>query len=242
MLNPTATEDDSAFYNTPSTKVLIVPFDATGYSTSWGYTTWAAVNSYLPTEEVNYILTNNGTLYTFSSNNKSETLTIPSTLSYSGNTYSVNKVSRNSLANDNTVKTLTIESGINKIEASALSGCNNLETVSIPESVLEIDNHAFWMCKNLKNVVLPNTLKTLKPEMFVACEELQTITIPNGITKIPFRMFEGCKNLTTVNLPNTITEIQWSAFKDCISLTTINIPDGCTVDPTAFEGTNIQFN
>ena len=247
MLNPTAPPNSSnhisdMFFGTPSTKVLIVPIDATGYSTSWAGTTWSAVNSYLPTEEINYVLTNNETLYTYSSNNKVEELRIPSEVTYQGNTYLVNKVSRNSLANDYKMKTLTIESGINKIEASALSGCNNLETVNIPATVSKIDNHAFWMCKKLKNIELPSNLRTLKPEMFVACEELQEITIPDGITTIPFRMFEGCRNLTTVNLPDTITEIQWSAFKDCVNLTTINKPDGCTVDPTAFEGTNIQFN
>ena len=232
------------FQNTPSTKVLFVPIDAIGYTTSWGNTTWSTVNyTMLPTEEINYKFNDEHLLETFSSNNKTESLTIPHNVLYKGNGYNVEKVSRNSLANDNKIKTLTIESGINKIEASALSGCNNLETVSIPESVSEIDNHAFWMCKNLKNIELPSNLRTLKPEMFVACEELQEITIPSGITTIPFRMFEGCRNLTTVNLPDTITEIQWSAFKDCKSLTEINIPEtGCTIHSTAFEGTNIQFN
>ena len=232
---------NNIFSSTPSTKVLIVPVGATGYSTSWCNTKWAAVNyTMVPTNNVNYKLNDTNIIETFNSNNKTETLTIPNTVTYNGNTFSVNKLSRNSLANDNVVKSLTIESGINKIEASALSGCNNLETVNIPESVAEIDNHVFWMCRNLKNIVLPNTLTQLKPEMFVACEELETITIPNGITTIPFRMFEGCKKLTTVNLPSTINKIQWSAFKDCESLTNITIPSGCNVDTTAFEGTNIK--
>jgi hypothetical protein len=244
MLNPTFPTDDyyyyDMFYDTPSTKVLFVPIGATGYSTDWMDTTWAAVNPVMvPTEEIVYKFNDEHLLETFSSNSKTESLTIPHNVTYKGNGYDVEKLSRNSLANDNKIKTLTIESGINKIEASALSGCNNLETVNIPDSVSEIDNHAFWMCRNLKNVVLPNTLKTLKPEMFVACEELQEITIPSGITTIPFRMFEGCRNLKTVNLPSTINKIQWSAFKDCESLTTINIPDGCTIHSSAFEGTTI---
>jgi hypothetical protein len=242
MLNPTAISitNSQTFYSTPSTKVLFVPIDATGYSTSWGKTTWAAVNRVMvPTDEINYKFNDEHLLETFSSNSKTESLTIPHNVTYKGNGYNVEKVSRNSLANDRVVKTLTINSGINKIEASALSGCNNLETVSIPESVSVIDNHAFWMCRNLKNIVLPSTLTQLKPEMFVDCISLETITIPDGITKIPFRMFEGCKNLKTVNLPSTINKIQWSAFKDCVSLTEINIPDDCEVDDTAFEGTSI---
>jgi hypothetical protein len=228
------------FNGTSSTKVLIVPIGATGYSTSWCSTTWAVVNyNMVPTDNVNYKLNDTNTIETFGSNNKTESLTIPHNVTYKGNGYDVEKVSRNSLANDNKLKTLTIESGINKIEASALSGCNNLETVYIPNSVSEIDNHAFWMCKNLKTVNLPNNLTKLKPEMFVECSSLETITIPEGITVIPFRMFESCDNLHTVNLPTTITEIQWSAFKDCKNLTTINIPSGCNVDSSAFEGTNI---
>jgi hypothetical protein len=242
MLNPTAPTNynSNMFVGTPSTKVLFVPISATGYSTSWCSTTWAVVNyNMVPTEEIVYKFNDEHLLETFSSNSKTESLTIPHNVTYKGNGYDVEKLSRNSLANDNKMKTLTIESGINKIEASALSGCNNLETVNIPDSVTKIDNHAFWMCRNLKNIVLPSTLTQLKPEMFVDCISLETITIPDGITKIPFRMFEGCKNLKTVNLPDTITEIQWSAFKDCVSLTEINIPDDCEVDDTAFEGTSI---
>ena len=214
---------------------------ASGIPTGWLKKTFTPAPIDLTTPEINYVLTNGYfTAYVSSSNNKVDTLTIPRKIIHGGNTYLVDKLSRDSFANDNILKTLTIENGINTIEASALSGCKNLETVIIPESVSKIDNHAFWMCRSLKNIVLPSTLTTLKPEMFVDCVNLETITIPNGITIIPFRMFEGCKKLTTVNLPSTINKIQWSAFKDCECLTTINIPSGCNVDPTAFEGTNIK--
>ena len=212
-----------------------------GIPTGWLKKTFTSTPIDLTTTEINYVLTNGYfTAYVSSSNNKVDTLTIPREIIHEGNTYLVDKLSRDSFANDNILKTLTIENGINTIEASALSGCNNLETIEIPESVSKIDNHAFWMCRSLKNIVLPSTLTTLKPEMFVDCVNLETITIPNGITIIPFRMFEGCKKLTTVNLPSTINKIQWSAFKDCESLTNITIPSGCNVDTTAFEGTNIK--
>ena len=94
----------------------------------------------------NAIVTYRGTNYDSYSNEYTGTVNIPSTVTYSGTTYSV----------------ISIGNG-------AFSGCSGLTSVTIPNSVTTIGKYAFRNCTGLKkiysNIVNPNNV-TLGSEVF----------------------------------------------------------------------------
>ena len=142
-------------------------------------------------------------------------LTIPSSVSYGGNTYSVTSIS-----------------------SCAFYGCTGLTSVSIPNSVANICNYAFYGCTGLTSVTIGNSVAYIMDYAFYGCSGLTSVTIPNSVTSIGDSAFYGCSGLTAVTIGNFVTSIGNSAFSDCTGLTTVNFnADSCFVyTPTTFGG------
>ena len=151
-------------------------------------------------------VTYNGEYHYNSANSYSGSVTIPSSVTYNGTTYTVITIGEN-----------------------AFYGCLSLTSIEIPNSVTTIENQAFFVCTSLANVTLPNSLTTIKNQAFYNCTSLASITIPNSVTTIGSNAFYACTSLASITIPSSVTPIGNSAFSGCSSLTSISVAAGNTI-------------
>ena len=128
----------------------------------------------------------------FSSSNYSglTSVTIPSTVTYNGTTYSVTSIGY-----------------------EAFAGCYSLTSVTIGNSVTSIGGGAFYYCSSLTSITIPNSVTSIGDHAFYYCSSLTSITIPNSVTSIGGGTFEGCSSLTSVTIGNSVTSIGGGAFE-----------------------------
>ncbi len=124
-----------------------------------------------------------------SSGKYSGEITIPSTVTYQSNTYSVTSIGR-----------------------SAFSGCTGLTSVTIGNSVTSIGRSAFSGCSGLTSVTIPYSVTSIGYDAFYGCTGLTSITIPNSVTSIGADAFNGCTGLTSITIPESVTSIGDGAF------------------------------
>ena len=140
-------------------------------------------------------------------------LTIPDTITDSGNPYQVNS-----------------------IQFYAFQNCSELTSVAIPASVTSIGFHAFYGCTSLTSISVDAANPDYSSEGGVLFDKLRTLliqyplgvigsyTVPEGVTSIVDSAFSGCIGLTSVAIPTSVTSIVDSAFSGCIGLTGVAIP------------------
>ena len=116
-------------------------------------------------------------------------LTIPSSVSYNGTTYTVTAIG-----------------------SYAIYDCDGLTSVSIPSSVSSIGNYAFYGCSYLTTVNIPDGITTINDYCFDYCSRLTSITIPSSVTSIKIRAFSNCTGLASISIPNGVTSIGSNAF------------------------------
>ncbi len=148
------------------------------------------------TVEVTY----RGSKYNSYSNEYSGKATIPSSVTYSGTTYSVTSIGE-----------------------FAFYGCGSLTSVTIPESVIKIDKFAFSSCNGLPLITIPNSVTLIGQFAFSNCTGLTSVTIPNRVTSIDSYAFYNCTGLTSVTIGNSVTEIGDYAFSNCTGLIQIHL-------------------
>ena len=196
--------------------------------------------------------------YTNSNNNYANnysgltTVNIPSSVTYSGKTYSVTSIGNYAFRGCRGLTSVTIPNSVTSIGSSAFSYCSGLTSVTIPNSVTSIGYEAFngtpWfnnqpdglvyaglVAYKYKGTMPANTLITLRDGTkgiaggaFMGCSDLTSITIPNSVTSIGGSAFRGCSGLTSVTIPNSVTSIAYEAFCDCSGLTSVTIPNSVT--------------
>ena len=173
-------------------------------------------------------------------------ISIPSSVVYSGKTYSVTSIG-----------------------SYAFEDCSGLTSVTIPNSVTSIGNHAFYSCDALTSVTIGNSVTSIGSYAFNGCSGLTTIIVDEGNSKYDSRedcnaiiesetntLISGCKStiipnsvtsigdyafyycsITSVTIPNSVTSIGSSAFYDCSGLTSVTIPNSVTsIGYSAFSG------
>lgn len=176
-------------------------------------------------------------------------ITIPSSIKFGDNDYTVTAIGENAFNNCSDLTAIVIPNSITKIGRGAFSSCTSLTLVNIPESISEIDNSAFYYCEsidtliwdndnvlfsvqlfewlpNLKHVTLGNIITETNP--FEYCENLTSATILDGTTHIQDYLFGGCSGLTDISIPGSVRSIGECAFMYCTELTSINIPESVT--------------
>ena len=140
-----------------------------------------------------------------------ERAVIPSSVTYSGTTYSVTSISN-----------------------YAFAQCSSLTSVSIPNSVTSIGSNAFWKCSSLTSVTIGNSVTSIAIRTFYECSSLTSVTIGKSVTKIGNEAFYGCSNLESIRIfATTAPTVQSSTFgNDTSSYTGRNNYD---------KGTNILY-
>ena len=139
------------------------------------------------------------------------TLSIPSTVTNAGTTYTVTSIGFN-----------------------AFYECDNLFNITMPTSLTSIGNDAFYGCDSLQHIVIPEGVASVGDSSFYECELVQDISLPSTILSIGKSAFQGLSHITTLTLPRALCYVGGRAFAYCTSLTTLNYnADSCWFAGTA---------
>ena len=172
-------------------------------------------------------VTNNGNYNSYSGN-----VTIPSSVTYSGKTYSVIAIG-----------------------SSAFYNCTGLTSITIPNSVISIGYYAFQYCRGLTSITIPNSVTSINPQAFYECSGLSTISIGTALASMGYYAFVGCSptkliwnakncssngNMTTSNITQVTigssVEVLPDGFVSGSKITTVTIPSSVTSIGNAFYG------
>ena len=181
-------------------------------------------------------LTRGSTKYTGS-------ITIPSSVTYRGSSYSVATVDEAAFYYCTNLASVSIPKTVASIGSEAFSGCTGLKSITIPNSVTKIGYGAFSGCSGLISVTILYCVTSIGNNAFLGCTSLKSITIPNSVTSIGSSAFQDCSSLTSVTIPNSVTSIGNNAFQNCSQLGNIycyaeNIP---TTGTDVFTGSSVEL-
>ena len=173
-------------------------------------------------------VTYKGSSYSSYSNEYTGSVTIPSTVTYGGTTYSVISIGERTFYGCSGLTSIEIPNSVTSIGNDAFYYCSGLTSVNIPNSVMSIGNYAFSGCRGLTSIDIPNSVTSIGNSAFSGCSGLTDVTIPNSVTSIGSSAFYGCSGLTSIDIPDSVTSIGSSAFYGCTGLTSITIPNSVT--------------
>ena len=186
------------------------------------------------------------------------TATIPETVTYNGNTYSVTSIGGGAFFNCSSLTSITIPNSVTSIGDYAFHSCSSLTSVTIGNSVTSIRSYAFQYCSSLTSITIPNSVTSIGSGAFYDCSSLpvennlryadtylveavdktlSTYSIKKGTKWIGSSAFSSCSSLTSITIPNSVTSIGDWAFFDCSSLTSVTIGESVTnIGENAFDG------
>ena len=203
------------------------------------------------TVEVTYKNSN----YDSYSNEYTGRITIPSSVTYSGTTYSVTTIGDDAFHDCYGLTSVTIGNSVTSIGNYAFEGCSGLTSITIPNSVTTIGDYAFYYCNGLTSVTIGNSVTSIGDRAFEGCSgltelnynaenctsmgssnypvfgdcsNLKIVNIGSSVKSIPSYAFYGCAGLTTITIPNSVTSIGASAFYNCTGLTSVTIGNSVT--------------
>ena len=159
-------------------------------------------------------------------------VTIPSTVTYNGYTYTVTAIGEEAFSQEGNLTSITLPNTITRIGDWAFAGQEmdnyppNITTITIPNSVTTIGENAFAYNYHLTSVTIPNSVTTIGESAFWRCHGLKTVSLGTGLTSISDYAFGDCA-LTSVTIPNNVETIGHGAFRDNL-LTTVTIPNNVT--------------
>ncbi|MFY0714282.1 leucine-rich repeat domain-containing protein [Seonamhaeicola sp. NFXS20] len=125
-------------------------------------------------------------------------ITIPATVDYATNTYSVTTIGY-----------------------EAFKNCD-ITNITLPNSITQIEDYAFRDCREITTITLPNSVTNIGYGAFLYCTILESVNIPDGVTAIDQFTFGSCNALESINIPESVASIGTYAFTNCSSLVTVN--------------------
>ena len=156
-------------------------------------------------------------------NDVSGDITIPETVTYNNDQYTVTSIGEGAFINCSSLTEITLPEGLTSIGVGAFFGCRSLTEITLSEGLTSIGGWAFSDCTSLTSITLPEGLTSIGDSTFSGCARLTSITLPEGLTSIGNLAFSDCAGLTSINIPKRVTSIRTSAFSGCTSLTAINV-------------------
>lgn len=130
---------------------------------------------------------------------------------------------------NNTLREVTLGSGVTKISEKWFDFCDALEKVTANSGLTKIGFSAFGSCKALKSFSGGQNITEIAEDAFSSCESLQSFTIPPTLKRIEKGTFYGCKSLTELTIPNTVTHIVGKAFNYCSGIKKLTFEDGTSL-------------
>ena len=106
---------------------------------------------------------------------------IPSSVTYAGKTYKVNKIGNYAFCSCSEIASFSIPNSVSLVGLASFAHCKSLTSIQIPNTVKSIGDHAFWDCTRLINITLKGeTPPTLGNYSFSNCSNLLEIYVPCG--------------------------------------------------------------
>lgn len=138
-------------------------------------------------------------------------LTVPSTVTHSGNSYTVSAVAK-----------------------GGFRYCD-FETISLPHSINEIKEEAFGYCESMERFVLPYNVTEIAPSTFIDCRAMEYFFYSNSdgsdylltndkVTSIGDHAFNSCVSLVNFNCSTVLTHFGASCFQNCTTLSNFYLP------------------
>ena len=171
-------------------------------------------------------------------NSYSGEVTIPSTVTYDGTTYTVTAIGDYAFQNCSALTAITLPETVASIGMGAFNGCTSLATAKLPANANSIGSQAFQNCSVLESIVIPEGVKTITQQCFAGCSSLKDVTIPSTVTSIYihssafYNPFNGC---------SAITNLTWNAVRcesrggmPTANIETVTIGDEVTLLPADF--------
>ena len=167
-------------------------------------------------------------------------LSIPSTISYDGNDYSVTRIGNNAfISSGRLTGSLTIPNTVTYIGENAFLACSGLTELHLGNSLDTIGPAAFYGCKGFTgSLTLPNSVRVIGIAAFYGCTGFDgSLTFGDGLKRIENAAFYKCSGFTSLNISNAVTTIGTSAFWGCYGLSgSLTIPNSVTkIEPNAFR-------
>ena len=157
------------------------------------------------------------------------TVSIPETVVYNGQSYSVNVIGNNAFNGCGSITSVNIPSGVTTIGTYAFKDCGSLTDAVLPAGLTNLGAAAFQNCVALKEISIPSGVKTIGASTFNGCGALTTVSLPEELTSIGNYAFTGCSSLQGITLPESLTTMGVYAFSKCSSLTSCNIPSSLKI-------------
>jgi hypothetical protein len=174
------------------------------------------------------------------SNNYSDVVVIPSSVTYNAKNYSVTEIDSWAFGSSYSLTDVTIPSSIDTIGDGAFWGCIKLKTFAIAASVKKIGNYVFMGCTGLTDFGVDATNSNYKSDLGVlynkvgstlllypAGKPALSYSIANTVDTIEGFAFSYCK-LTSITIPNTVKYMAHGTFSFCDGLTSVYLPASLT--------------
>ena len=168
-------------------------------------------------------------------------VSIPTELSYEGNTYSVTSVGLDAFTGNTALTKVFIPQTIKDFGISEVSvlqrnmfvGCTALEYIEVEEGnpvfcsvdgvLFDKEKSSLYTYPAAEEVRLSSNLTALPGLLFSQCEHLKSVTIPQGVTNLGLGVFAGCASLTSITMPESVVSTEYAVFEDCTSLSEVTL-------------------